>query len=512
MRGTPYVHGDFRGGLNTKAADYLLEDSQCRDSLNVQSTTAGAIVKRQGVAEVFDAGAALKTIYLSESTGADLFITATDTSLQARTMTGSAVGSAVTGLANGTWSVVEATAQDGEGPVFLMNGTDTPRSFNGSTFGTWTADGSSTTTLPNGKYLLIHESRVLVAGTTTEPSTLYWSEVQVGVGTLPRRWMIENQQLFDPNDGDEITGIGKAGSNVLVFKRHKVFVVYDLNTGASRRLTTNIGCIAPKSIVETPVGTMFLSDNGVYVTNGSSVDLVSDQITPTIRAIGSSPDATADYYRNHYYLSFPQGNVILDFDLSLKSWWKHKIASGVSDFAGRFNNGSEEMYCSSGTKVGQMFVGYQDFGSNYEWYWKGPWLAPGQARVVYPAVRKRMRAIRIDGSGTCTLKVGKDFSTAENTVTPQNQNGTPRTALFPEATSTTFGSTYTNFGDYYTTPNPPANYVSPTTFGDIQSPQQSRVWGQGVARSWSLVFGDSTPTSSAATIQNYTIFMQERNQ
>lgn len=536
MRGTPYVHGDFRGGLNTKATNYLLEDSQCRDCLNVQSTITGAIVKRTGVvAQGLEelCPDAPRSLFAVESTGTDHFITSAGHSLYASNQSPmtTPIGS---GFSSDTWSFVEATAQDGQGPVFLSNGTDTPQAWNGSILTSWTADASSTLPIgvPKAKHLLMHESRVLAARvpaniSATGPSTLYWSEVQVGVGTLPKRWMIENQQIFDPDDGDEITGLGKAGSNVLVFKNHKVFVVYDLNTGASRRLTTNIGCVAPRSIVETPMGTIFLSDVGVYMTNGSSVDLISDQITPNLTATLNKTTAVATVFNNHYYLSFPDDSTpyVYDYDLVLKSWWRHTIGTQedkrVFDFTKRFNGSEEELYCASVSDIGRMFVSgvYTDFGDAYPWYWKGPWLAPGQARVVYPAVRKRLKALRIDGSGTCTLKVGSDFSTVESAVTPQNPDGTSRQSLFPAPTQTSFGDSVnpvkgTYFGDYYTSTLPPSPYTTATIFGEVQGPQQSRAWGQGVARSWSLIFGDTTntPTPAAATIQNYTIFLQERNQ
>src|ERR1044072_6768075 len=48
MRGTPYRFVDFRGGLNTKAAPYLVDENECRDCLNVVSTVRGSIKKRNG--------------------------------------------------------------------------------------------------------------------------------------------------------------------------------------------------------------------------------------------------------------------------------------------------------------------------------------------------------------------------------------------------------------------------------------------------------------------------------
>jgi hypothetical protein len=233
--------------------------------------------------------------------------------------------------------------------------------------------------------------------------------------------------------------------------------------------------------------------------------------------LSSTNLTVADFYRNHYYLSSPADNVILDYDLGLKSWWKHTLASGaVYDFTSRFNNSTEEFLCVSGGKVGQLFVPgvYQDFGSSFTWKWSGPWLAPGQAREVYPAVRKRLRALRVDGNGTATLTLSTDFNTAERAATPQGADGAPRASLFGTTSGTTFGPVAndgTYFGDYCNG-SAPVTVISPTVFGDVQGPQQARVWGQGVARSWSVTFKDSVGSGAAATIQNYTIFTQERNQ
>jgi len=342
--------------------------------------------------------------------------------------------------------------------------------------------------------------------------------------------MVENQQLFDPGDGDVITGIGRVGSNLLVFKKHKVFVVYDLNTGANRRLTTNIGCVSHRSIVETPQGTFFLSDSGVYVTNGSSVQLVSEQITPSLQALTNSSSAVGVVHDNHYYLSFPDdttGTVgvdavapVFDYDLVLKSWWLHNIGFAVTrviyDFTTRFNGAVSELYGAAYDDIGRLFVpgSYTDFGGAYPWRWAGPWLAPGQARVVYPATRKRLRALRVDGFGRAKLTVDKDFYNSDTPVSSQNSNGSVSTTLFALPESTTLGSSTTFFGDYDGSTTPPTLKAS-TTFGDTASMSQARVWGQGVARSWSLTFENDASdlvTPIAAVIQNYTIFFQERTQ
>jgi hypothetical protein len=199
----------------------------------------------------------------------------------------------------------------------------------------------------------------------------------------------------------------------------------------------------------------------------------------------------------------------------LKSWWRHSFASNVADFTVRFNGSTPELYCIAGD-VGRMFVAgtYTDFGFAYPWRWVGPWVAPGQARVVYPAVRKRLRALRVDGAGRAVLSVDKDFFASNTPVTSQNPDGSVSAMLFALPSQTTLGSSSTFFGDYDASTSPVTPQTS-TVFGDVAGITQARVWGQGVARSWSLTFENdesdlTTPT--AAVIQNYTIFLQERTQ
>ena len=121
-----------------------------------------------------------------------------------------------------------------------------------------------------------------------------------------------------------------------------------------------------------------------------------------------------------------------------------------------------------------------------------------------------MKAIRVDGLGTAQLQVDKDFYSTDTPVTPQNPDGSVSTALFPVVAATTFGDS-SFFGDEDDSTTPPTP-TGPTTFGDAFGIQMARIWGQGVARSWALTFKNNSDDTTAATIQNYTIFMQERNQ
>jgi hypothetical protein len=84
----------------------------------------------------------------------------------------------------------------------------------------------------------------------------------------PRAWPAANIVLFDPNDGESITGIGECGAGLLVFKPSKAWLVYDLDTGANRPLGAGVGCISHRSIAVTPYGTVWAGVKQVWVSDG----------------------------------------------------------------------------------------------------------------------------------------------------------------------------------------------------------------------------------------------------
>jgi hypothetical protein len=122
--------------------------------------------------------------------------------------------------------------------------------------------------------------------------------------STPAGWVAE----FDPNDGEQISGLGTIGPYVLVFKPSKTWLIYDLDTGANRRIGVNVGCVAHRSAVETPYGTFFLAKDGVYRTDGTALKRVSaDRVTPLIVGMpaGKRDLAAGAFWNGHYYLSIP---------------------------------------------------------------------------------------------------------------------------------------------------------------------------------------------------------------
>lgn len=499
MRGQPQLYTDFGGGLHSRAAPYVLEDNECREALNVQSTVTRAITKRNGLLTFASPPVTLDSLYAIEATASPVLIAHGATSLYKVTAAGT-VTAIRTGLTNGArWEWVQAPASGGQGPVWGMNGVDAPQQWDGVSASTsaWTAGSGS---LPNGRYLLFHSNYVFVAGVAANPSRLYWCQITPGTGTDPRAWPAANVVDLDPADGDAITGLGKVGSLLLVTKRHKTFVIYDPATGANRRVSDSIGCVSHRSIAETPAGTFFLGEGGVWRTDGSRVDQapVSDRVGPQIASITLPAQAAAVYWDNHYYLSYStdsiSNGVTLDYDLTLGSWWLHSIGSNQWSPWHPSPALAANLYSAkaTGAVIDRCFVAgvWQDNGTNVPWYWKGPWLSPSfyrRRRSPTPFYRKRLRAIRADGAGTVDASLATNFAGAETLVASNIFTSDPALTF---GGSGTFGSPDEVFG------------------GGPTVPQAVLPIGATVARAYSPVFGATS--ANAAAIYAFTLFLTDR--
>src|ERR1044072_2294154 len=196
MRGQPIRFTDFRGGLNTKAAAYLVAENECRDCRNVVSTVRGSIKKRNGnqtFCFTFTGSPTAITSLFAMETGANALIAAGGTKLYSISTGG--VDTDITGAASLTsnlkWAFVTAPVSGGQGPLYGMNGTNTPKYWIGSgSIADWTATVGS---VPNGTMMCYAQNKIFVAGVAANPSRLFWCDIG-----NPRSWTATNEVDLDP--------------------------------------------------------------------------------------------------------------------------------------------------------------------------------------------------------------------------------------------------------------------------------------------------------------------------
>ena len=461
------MYSDFSGGLSTLSGPYLIQGNQCREALNVHTTQTGDIEKRNGFV----------TLSGSTLTGEPVNATGVHTLYPANTATKSLIGVATTsttdtifklttggtasvlksGLtANTRWWFAQAEVNGAAGPIFGLNGVDTPVKWNGeeASMSEWKA---TTGTVPKeAKYLTYFSERLWCA----KGSRLYYSGI-TGSTPDPLNWDAENYVDLEPNDGQSITGLGIVGAWLIVFKSRKIYQVYDPVTAANRKVSDSLGCIAPRSIVQTPAGLCFLSeDRGVCLTDGNKVTPASDVVKPQFDEVAKTPSTAAlaagTVDGSRYYLSVSLGGTrndhTLEYDLIAGSWWLHSCAS--NQFALLDPGGTPVLYSAdslASARVSKAFVAetYEDNGTPFTYRYVLPYYAWGTSgsfrymRYIDPHKVKRIREVRIDGVGTWEAFIAADFTDNWTLmdVEPWSVSGEAAAGLVGSEDGTTVGGT-----------------------------------------------------------------------
>jgi hypothetical protein len=183
---------------------------------------------------------------------------------------------------------------------------------------------------------MVHQDRIWLAGDPANPSNLYFTAYTKGTETNPDYIDPDYFIPFDPDDGDEITGISPCGSGVVIFKRHATFML----TGSTeddwfkRRVSSDIGCASHRSIVRYQSSVIFLDDNnpGVYMFDGSvNFTLLSRNVGPLIERIVKPEGATSVLRNETYYLfcddqdsTTPYNDRVLVYSLKTGSWTRYE--------------------------------------------------------------------------------------------------------------------------------------------------------------------------------------------
>ena len=255
----------------------------------------------------------------------------------------------------------------------VTNGKDAIQKWNGTT---WAALGGSPPTYV--KYLVPFYSRLVVAH-TYESATVYPSRVRWSIIGDPETWTGTGSGAIDVLDTqDRITGLGRLGDRVFVFKEDSIWELYYVggtDVFKTRVVTTELGCRCGKTIVQIGTSLCFMGSSGILQFDGSSFKSIGDAIYPiTYETVDSLVDhgrigrahAKYDYESGKYILVLPTKlnivpNLIISFDLN-NSFWSKRIKD-----------------C---TAIGYL---YRGFGTNVAWSaateawshasWAVPWVA-----------------------------------------------------------------------------------------------------------------------------------------
>jgi hypothetical protein len=318
------------------------------------------------------------------------------------------------------------TSANGEAYYYLTQIADnTTTTYNDDTADTsldTTRVAPTTYTPPSaGKYATVYKNRMWLAVPTTR--TVYFSALD-----QPEYFPSANAITISTNDADQITGMSVLNDALFVFTEDSVWMIqggYTSSSFSRAKVSGSsiaaAGAIAPESIVNIGTVIFYLSDDGVNVFNGSTVELISESISPSIKAISYTNRQSAVGGWNptlrQYWVSFPGvGSLTYVFDSVYQYWTKytHNMrASGVYELT----TGDAAQLIGDATYVWQTESGYTDDGSNITWYWKSPVYDGGGSEWLKCLRRGYLTAVAT-ATDSVILNVYKDGSaSADQTVT-----------------------------------------------------------------------------------------------
>jgi hypothetical protein len=211
---------------------------------------------------------------------------------------------------------------------------------------------------------------------------------------------IQNQYRITAGIADYVVGFqGFAEDNLLVFNRNSIHLIRGVNGAVSdtsvQMITSEIGCVARKSILQVGNQVLFLSDNGVYAAafgdlynlRGAGVPL-SESIAATIKRINVdyAYKAVAAYFNNRYYIAVPldastTNNAILIYNF-LNQGWESLDTTGqtgweIDNFVVAENSGLASLYTVSPNGSIHIVDSREDGNDNLS-------LFAGVSATIYP--------------------------------------------------------------------------------------------------------------------------------
>lgn len=218
--------------------------------------------------------------------------------------------------------------------VFMVNGTEATAIWDGATGNNFLTTGNAASA-PTGKYIENFRSRMWISGNSTYPDRLYYSSLPSSVATPVITWdtSVTTGDWIDisPSDGENITGLKRSKTFLLVFKNNHIYRVASINETEPDPVI-DVGTYSQESIVETKEGVFFHHPTGIYVYSGGQVNPISQPINDFIKNVSASQYSNVagwlDKEGNHVCHSLGDitiggvtyTNVVSRYTLSSKVW------------------------------------------------------------------------------------------------------------------------------------------------------------------------------------------------
>src|SRR3954471_4053742 len=401
LAGPQIVQWPGFSGLNLRDQPNQIDPTQALDLLNVTFTERGGVKSRDGYAKFTSVALTNRPDSLGAFytvAGTTQLVVGNGLRLDALSTAGASVASVATTASPHYFARFGGPTAE---LMFISNGTDTLRQWNGTAFSTPAFTG----TTPTGRFVAVTpwDNRLVNArfsGPTlgANPSTARFSDAGV-----PTTFTAANFVDLTPGDGEQIMAVVAWSRYLFVFKESKFFRFNGTSTGAGgtpvfnfETVDTGIGLAAPRAVCAGRDGVYFLSRTGVYRTAGTTVEPVSSLLDPFFSNTTSGfytggalnmtsvANAAMAFNREQVFVAVPTGssatnNRVLVYDPRYQWWSLYDMpAAAMAPF--RVSTQSDLMFAyAAGTNdVGRHATGQvTDAGAAIPSRWRSGWWDMG---------------------------------------------------------------------------------------------------------------------------------------
>jgi hypothetical protein len=428
----PMAWPGFASGLNLRDQPNQVDPTQAVDLLNIALIEREGIRSRDGYSKFTSSALTNRPDSLAAfytSSGTAQLIVGNGSRLDALNTSGASTANAAPTASPHFFARFGGPTAE---LMFIGNGTDTVRQWNGTAFSTPAYTG----TTPNGRFLAVTpwDNRLISArrpGTTAgnNPATVLFSDQGV-----PTTFTAANFVDLVPGDGEAIMGMVAWERYVFVFKETKFFRFYGTSTGVAgtpifnfEAIDDGIGMVSSRALCAGRDGVYFLGRNGVYRTTGSRAELVSGTLDPFFAGIqpdffvssainlGSLTSCAMAFHREQVYLAVPTGtsttnNRVFVFDPRYNYWTLYDIPAGaMAPFRPSTTQDLMFAYATGTNDIGRHTTGLTtDAGTTIASRWSSGWTD------MQAPQRKTIRESVLWGKGKVRYGLGVDFSSALN--------------------------------------------------------------------------------------------------
>jgi hypothetical protein len=286
------------------------------------------------------------------------------------------------------------------------------------------------TAAPPSKLIQLHRNRIWVVDSTNPLQLWYSKEAEIGGPVEFTQGFVKQ---IDPRGGP-ITALATVDDKLLVFKKSHIFTVVGRgpeSTGLNNDLsdsilvTTDVGCIEPRSVVGMPIGIMFQSAKGIYLIDRS---LQVSYVGAPVEAYNGETITSATLMANVNQVRFTlQSGKALVYDYFVQQWG---VFTGQHAVDSLIWLGSPVILRANGTVLKETPDVWTDAGAPYSLKLTTSWLTFANIQGF-----QRVRRAQILGAWKAPHNLAVDVCVDFNDVIVQSMTVAPQTPTVYGGTS-----------------------------------------------------------------------------